>query len=220
MVSLDGLIAIAIKTLLFLVLAVVIAASLIAVLSMFIFPLSYEYDDPNTAVEETFPWNPNIFTNGKKVLSLFVMGMLQHIATLPEHMRSATIISLVGYVFVTIFIYRIRRTFLDFLNGKVPQIGIHNYVEWGFGSIIGAIIFITGIVSDVADLASATSGIFWLSISALVVYIIHPHLRLLRAIKDRINPRIPCPSCNKQIPPISKFCYYCGKKLRKKDKFS
>jgi len=203
-----------VKILLSFVLIVAILSSLAFVAYQLILPDADEYDNPETPVQESFPWNPNIFTNGSDVVYLLSMGILRHVSILPQHITSSTLIVMVGYIFVTMFIYRVRKTFLQ-LERERRELGIHHYVEWAIGSIIGAIISLAGIVR--LDIGNITSGILWLSISVLIVYIIHPRLGLLFAIKSRIHPRTPCPLCNTQIPPDSKYCPNCGRKLKDKD---
>jgi len=198
-----------IKSLLFFAVAATIICTLIFTVTLFM-PDADEYDNPDTITNETFPWNPNILTNGKDVLNLLFMSTLRHLALLPQHIQSKPLITLVGYVFTTMLLYRVRRAFLHSLSKKEP-IGLDEYVQWGFGSIISAIIFLAG--STQIEITSKGFAIFLLSVSALVIYLIHPDVCLWSAIKNRLYPRIPCPSCNKRILLDSKFCSYCGKEL-------
>lgn len=143
------------------------------------------------------------------------MGVFRHLAILSEHLDSSTLIVLVGYAFATMFLYRVRRIFLEWLSEKRKMIGIHTYADWAFASIIGAIIFLAGTVG--VGLGDKIFGILLLSISAFVVYLIHPGLGLLFAIRNRIHPSTSCPKCKKEIPLDSKFCPKCGEKLKDKD---
>jgi len=166
---------------------------IIAVLSSFVFitwhfflPTPDEYNDPTTSVEESFPWEPNIFSsnsNFTRALNLLVMGILRHIALLPQRMRTVELISMVGYTFLVMFINSIRKTFLS-----QKKLGIHNYVEWGIGSIVGGIIYVVGTTSvrSIPDVAFAA---VCFSIACVILYLIHPHVGLFHALKEKIQKK-------------------------------
>lgn len=144
----------------------------------FTIPTPIEYDDPDTAdIQESFPWNPNILSNSTGVLKLFFMGFLRHIALLPQNVGTIELISMVGNVFLVLFIYSIRKTFL-----ASPSLGIHNYVEWGIGSIVGAIIYIAG-TNYVRREIDVGIAVILLSVACLVLYIVHPRSELTKRIR-------------------------------------
>lgn len=144
-----------------------------------VIPTASEYDDPNTATQESFPWNPNIMSNFTGVVSLMEMGILRHVALFPENVSTIGLISLVGYVFLIMFVLSIRE--------KVEHnedFDIATYVQWGIGSIIGAMIFITGTINleSVSQIAVAT---ITLSGACLILYLIHPKEGLFKALRAK-----------------------------------
>lgn len=171
----------AIKFLLNILLILAILSTILFLAYSFVIPSPGEYDDPETDLQESFPWNPNIFQEFNSVTYLLGMGMLRHMAFFPSYVTAVTLISMVARVFFVLFINRIRKTFL---NGE--EIDISKYVEWGIGSIVGAIIYIAGTVSakTYTDVALAT---LLLSSACLILYLLHPDYGFLIALKERIS---------------------------------
>lgn len=145
-------------------------------LFIFVLPKGFEYDDPNTEIDESFPWDPDVRTNLGKVLELLLMGILRHVATLTTHINSQTLASLVSRAFFVLFIREIRAVYL---TGKI---GIHHYVEWGIGSMIGALMYIMS--SDyIADLRGISILSLSISIACVILYLIHPKGIVAKAFK-------------------------------------
>lgn len=137
--------------------------------SALLLPTANEYDDPNTVgVNESFPWNPNIFTDFDRVKELFILGILRHISTLPEHLNLYHIINFSSYVFFLIFIYGVRQ---EIKNNRKFQ--IHQYAEWGIAAIVGSIMSVVRTLG-VRDISTVATATILLSISALLLYLIHP----------------------------------------------
>jgi hypothetical protein len=155
------------------------------VLSVIFIPNANEYDDPSTNIQETFPWNPPLFKDPDKVLKLYLNSLLRHISLLNQHVSTVVLLTWVGRIFFLVFISNIKNTIQ-----KKEKFGIHNYVEFGIGSIVGSIIYLTG-TSYIREQPSAAYAIFFLSISCIVLYSIHPHIGgLFQAIKKRIEKGI------------------------------
>jgi len=171
-----------IKLLLNFLLILIIVATVAFVTNRFFIPAPDEYDDPSTEdIQESFPWNPNIMTDGLRVLQLFGMGALRHLAILPQHVTTINLISMIGYVFFVLFIYGMRETFE---SGK--EIGIDRYVQWGIGSIIGAIIYLGETVS-LRSAGDTSIAILWFSVACVIRYVIHSRYGILLPLQERIR---------------------------------
>ena len=179
----------AIKKILSILMILLLFTTIIVIISALIMPSASEYDDPNTQVNESFPWNPSIFNNSGRVLELFIAGFLRHISILPEHLNLFHIINFSSYVFFLIFIYGVKQ---ELENKKKFQ--MHNYAEWGIAAIIGAIMSLVRTL-DTRDINDVTAATVLLSISAVILYLVHPKNwvksfleKYLNRIKSQKNP--------------------------------
>lgn len=159
----------AINNILSILMILLLFTTIFVIGSALLLPTANEYDDPNTEeINESFPWNPNIFTDFDGVKELFIAGFLRHISTLPEHLNLYHIINFSSYVFFLIFIHGVKQEIKN--NQKFE---IHQYAEWGIAAIVGSIMSVVRTLGgrDISDVATAT---ILLSISALLLYLIHP----------------------------------------------
>jgi hypothetical protein len=166
------------------ILCVSLFSTVFYVFSVIMIPTAKEYDDPNTDDQESFPWNPSVYTELDKVLRLYFSALLRHLSLFTFYVNTAVMITWVSRIFYLVFIYSIRNTLLE-----REKFGIHNYVEFGIGSIIGSILYISG-TTYFRELPDASIAIVYLTIASVILYSYHPHLGLFVAIKNRIEKGI------------------------------
>lgn len=164
-----GLLGDSIKHILSVLMILLLIATAFVVVSAIFLPTAVEYDDPTTEeINESFPWNPDIFSDFEGVWNLYIKGLLRHISTLPEHLNLSTIINISSYAFYLIFIYGVRKEFKP--NAKFQ---IHQYAEWGIAAIIGTIMSIVR-TFKMSQITEVTSAVMIFSLSALLLYLMHP----------------------------------------------
>jgi len=165
------------------VLVISIFSVLYFVLALFFLPTPSEY-------EGSFPSDPAFLSD--EFWTALSNGILRHLALLYEHIDASAIIGIVGLAFTTNLIYTVRKKVSEMREkekeGKKGEIEIGEYVKWGFGSIISAIIYMAATLSGEPHKANI---ILLLSVSAFILYIIYPELGLLFAVKDWISRKTP-----------------------------
>jgi len=145
--------------------------------------------------EGVFPTEPPLFSN--EFWGNFTSGVIRHVALLNDHINTQSLIRIIGLSFTTLIIYSIRKKVLEMKKAeeknKIGTIEIDEYVKWGFGSIISAIMLTASQISLVPERANI---ILVLCISAFILYLIYPRLGLMAAIKRRIYDKKPATSKN------------------------
>lgn len=175
------------------VLGVSLFALLFSILALVILPTPEEY-------EGSFPSDPPLFS--ERFWSNVTSGILRHLLLLSEHVTARAIVRIVGLAFATNLVYTIREKILEMREAekeaemekkkgkkvKKMRIEISEYIKWGFGSIITAII---SSASSVEFRIEAATIILILSISAFVITLSYPKFGILDAIRDWISRKIP-----------------------------
>lgn len=164
-----------------LVLVIALISLLYSTLALFLLPTPTEY-------EGTFPFDPPLFS--QEFWENITHGILRHLALLHEHVTARAIIGIVGLAFATNLIYTVRGKILEMQDserkGKKGTIKLREYIKWGFGSIISAII--SSAASPTFRIEGA-SIILILSVSALILTLNYPEFGLLDAIRKWISRR-------------------------------
>lgn len=169
----------AIRFLLNFLLAIAIASTVAFVLFQFFLPTASEYDDPTTEIQESFPWEPDIFKNGAGAWHIFKRAVVRHWATLPEHMTATVLITGIGLAFATLLIYDMRETFVV----RRDPIELSHFVKWGICSVIAAIIYVAGKTS-IHKAPEVTLLVIGLSLGAFILYAIRAGILKKSEVKN------------------------------------
>lgn len=165
------------------VLVIGVLSILYSTLVMLILPTPNEY-------EGSFPSKEAPFLS-EEFWTRLINGILRHLALLNEHIRPYSIIGIVGLAFATLLIYTIREKVLEIIEtqkkGNKGEIRLEEYIKWGFGSIISAIISTASVVFGEIQKANI---ILLLSVSAFILYVMYPESRIMSAIKNWVSIKV------------------------------
>jgi len=119
-------------------------------------------------------------------------GISRHLALLNEHVTAQAVIGIVGLAFTTNLIYTVRQKVVELrdaeIKGTKGTIKLREYIKWGFGSIVSAIISQAAAGGKI----EGANTILILSISAFIISLNYPDYGLFDAIRKRIRtPRTP-----------------------------